>query len=664
MDLIAVVPAVQRRLRFGGVLNGAAAGLVLLAATLLLSGLTRIPREIAAGIAGMAAVGVMAAIANRALKQWTLGAAAARIEAVSGGLDNLLITATALGSGQLQASGGMSAEVIRQATERTATVRPATAAPLLGPIALAFAALAGAGAVGWSTFSRPHPRSAEVTAAVPGTIREVRATITAPAYIARPPQALENPEQLLVPEGGRIRIELSSPAPAAWLVEPGQPLRSLTAESSERFTAEWWPAGSSGVVLAVGPRVAEPADTRVVNVVVAPDAVPRVRITSPAHDLAFADSRQAVEVAIAASDAEALTGLRLAYVRMSGSGESFAFAEGEIPVAIEKASEREWRGRARLVLSSLKLDDGDSVVYRALVRDSNPHAGWVESEAYTVEVGKRLQFASAGAALPDEDRRYALSQQMVIVKTERLQAERPRPAAAAWTERTKLLAMEQRMVRAEVVFLSGGEVEDEVVEAEQAHELQEGRLENPGRAEMLRAINDMSRAEARLNDGDTTGALVFERSALAALQRAFDRRRYFLRTLGERSRIDPSRRLTGDSAKARPAGRDVRRDPGSDVELARQLIGELAALGESGGTPDAGLLGRLASIEPGTDDWRHIAANLAAAMTAEARRQAAERAMVRLAAYARARSGASAAAPAGSDLQGWWREELRPGERR
>ena len=445
MDLIAVVPAVQRRLRFGGVLTGAAAGLVLLAATLLLSGLTRIPREIAAGIAGMAAIGVMATVANRELRHWTLEAAAARIEAVSGGLDNLLVTATALGSGKLQASGGMSAEVIRQATERTATVRPATAAPLLGPIALAFAALAGAGAVSWSTFSRPHPRSAAVAAAVPGTIREVRATIKAPAYIARPPQVLENPEQLLVPEGGRIRIELSTPAPAAWLVEPGQPLRSLTAESSERFTAEWSPAGSSGVVLAVGPRVAEPADTRVVNLVVAPDAAPMVRITSPAHDLAFADSRQAVEIAIAASDAEALTGLRLAFVRMSGSGESFAFAEGEIPVAIEKASEREWRGSARLALSSLKLDDGDSIVYRAFVRDSNPRAGWVESEAYTVEVGKRLEFASAGAALPDEDRRYALSQQMVIVKTERLQAERPRPDDAAWTERTKLLAMEQRM---------------------------------------------------------------------------------------------------------------------------------------------------------------------------------------------------------------------------
>ena len=107
------------------------------------------------------------------------------------------------------------------------------------------------------------------------------------------------------------------------------------------------------------------------------------------------------------------------------------------------------------------------------------------------------------------------------------------------------------MVRAEVVFLGGGEVADEVEEAASSNELTEGRLQNTGRAEMLRAINAMSRAEAELNGGRASEALVFERAALAALERAFDRRRYFLRTLSERTRIDPARRLTGDLTGAR-----------------------------------------------------------------------------------------------------------------
>ena len=116
------------------------------------------------------------------------------------------------------------------------------------------------------------------------------------------------------------------------------------------------------------------------------------------------------------------------------------------------------------------------------------------------------------------------------------------------------------MIRAEVVFLSGGEIQDELEEAEQSHELQEGRLENAGRAEMLKAINEMSRAEALLNGEDTARALVSERAALAALQRAFDRQRYFLRTMAERSRIDPARRLTGDATGSPPSHAGFGRD--------------------------------------------------------------------------------------------------------
>ena len=143
---------------------------------------------------------------------------------------------------------------------------------------------------------------------------------------------------------------------------------------------------------------------------------------------------------------------------------------------------------------------------------------------------------------------------MVIVKTERLQAERGRPTATSCGRAGgRLLAMEQRMVRAEVVFLSGGEVADEVEEAAQSHELQEGRLENTGRAEMLRAINEMSRAEAHLNAETPCGRWSPSAAALAALQRAFDRRRYFLRTMPSGPASTPSATASGDRSRARVA---------------------------------------------------------------------------------------------------------------
>src|SRR5262249_4165604 len=53
-------------------------------------------------------------------------------------------------------------------------------------------------------------------------------------------------------------------------------------------------------------------------------------------------------------------------------------------------------------------------------------------------------------------------------------------------------------------------------------------------------------AEKLLTGADTADALVAERAAVAALQRAFARDRYILRALASRSQLDLSRRLTGD----------------------------------------------------------------------------------------------------------------------
>ena len=56
---------------------------------------------------------------------------------------------------------------------------------------------------------------------------------------------------------------------------------------------------------------------------------------------------------------------------------------------------------------------------------------------------------------------HALSQQMLIVKTERLiQGGGHRCRPANWREAALNLAVEQRMIRAEFVFMLGGEIED------------------------------------------------------------------------------------------------------------------------------------------------------------------------------------------------------------
>ena len=89
----------------------------------------------------------------------------------------------------------------------------------------------------------------------------------------------------------------------------------------------------------------------------------------------------------------------------------------------------------------------------------------------------------------------------------------------------------------------------------------------------------MSRAAAKLADGDASLALPIEKEALAFLQRAFSKSRYILRTLGARERLDLSRRLTGVLAAL---GRDDRpaaeAPPNPRADTLRRILSDLAGM--------------------------------------------------------------------------------------
>ncbi len=154
---------------------------------------------------------------------------------------------------------------------------------------------------------------------------------------------------------------------------------------------------------------------------------------------------------------------------------------------------------------------------------------------------------------------------------------------------------------------------------------------------MLRAINAMSRAEAELNGGRAPEALVFEKAALAALEKAFDRRRYFLRTLTERARIDPARRLTGDLKDARSWTRGESAVPAPpSLEAQRLLMRDLSAAVPTERGSAAALAARVATIDPASVDLQKAAVAIATANLPHARRDAMAAAMRALAAHAAA----------------------------
>ena len=606
-DVMSVIARVRRRsLQRSVAASIAVGGLVYAVAFVLLLMVTGATRSASLTMAMLAGLASALAVA---LRSRTSSAAAARaIEEAYPHCDNLIVTAAEILMRPRPLRAEIRDEILRQASDRAATVDVSRIVPLGQPVLIAVLILAGTVILGQvGTPSYPLPSRSPLAAVIGGAERgtfEVR--LTPPAYTRRRAEVLVDPLQINVIAGTRIQIAAAG--------------------------RDWIATESAAIEL----RARADAPPTFLSVVVTPDQPPGIRIVTPGKDAAFATPAGELDVTIQTTDDIGLSSLALRFTKASGGGENVAFTEGELPLRIDRRGDRHWNAEAALVLQSLGLEDGDIVVYRAIVRDTNPQGTPVQSEQYLIEIGKNAEIADAGFALPTEERKYAISQQMVIFKTEQLIARLRQGSGESISGRQRLemsqeIGVEQRMVRAEVVFLGGGEVEDEVEEAAQSHELTEGRLQNAGRADMLRAINAMSRAEAQLNDGRLPEALVFEREALASLERALDRRRYFLRTLPDRSRIDTGRRLTGDRREARPWDRAALPAAApAALDAQRQLMRALGA----GATVNASLAAQVAALDPESSALQSAAVALASATTDSARNAARQQAMSAIAAHA------------------------------
>ena len=525
---------------------------------------------------------------------------------------NLVVTAEELERHPDRVSAAMGARIATGAARAVANVRASDVVPL----GRAYAALACAVAAAILISPRGQTVVQQAVANVVDSVREsagvggsVRVSVEPPAYTGRKPVQLVDPERIEALEGSRIRFEL----PPGWRVRFGNaaPAADVIARDSGYFAVEAPAAG---------------APRRLIPLSVTPDRAPTVRIDAPARDLLLPDDARTIPVAISATDDLGLQMLELRYTKVSGTGEQFEFVEGALPVTLERNSAREWRADARMALGSLQLGPGDSLVYRAVARDQRSgDAGLASSDTYFIEIAGPGQVALEGVDMPPELERYAMSQQMIVLKIERLRARENTLASPALIEETASIAAEQRTVRANFVFLLGGHVEDEEVEAEQSHEIQEGRLENTARKEINAAISMMTRAEQGLTAVNTAAALPPAREAVEALQRAFGRSRYLLRSLAVRGRLDPSRRLTGDvkdAADWRRVSQDA--EPREGI-AARQLLDGLLDAAEharAGGTLEPGRLQRLAeaalAIDPSSAVWLEVSRQLLEARDAAA----------------------------------------------
>lgn len=461
-----------------------------------------------------------------------------RVDRAAGG-SNLFVTADELLRGTLDADAAVRARVLAEAdrrwpaTEARRAIRttPAWRAALAAVVSwTVVAAMSTTGDRARELSSRSLSRTrTEPTRS--GTLH-VSIAIEPPSYTGLSPADVSDPAELRVVEGSTVRIRAAQPLAITHDGDASGPTFVATHTGYVSLNA-----GEAG--------------QRLIPVVVTPDALPVVRVTVPGRDLVFSDSGPSIGFEVHATDDYGLQSLTLEFTKASGSGEDYTFDAGEIPLTLTRSNAREWSGTATRALASLGVKDGDMLVYRGIASDRKPGDRQSASDAYFIEVSRFGIAAGDAFTIPEQETRYALSEQMLIVKTDRLARQRATLDAAAFNEAALNLAVEQRTIRAEFVFMLGGEIEDEEVEAEQSIELQAGRLANRGQRDLRDATRAMSQAEKLLTGGDPASALAAERTAVSALQRAFARDRYLLRALASRAQLDPTRRLTGNRAGAR-----------------------------------------------------------------------------------------------------------------
>lgn len=419
-------------------------------------------------------------------------------------------------------------------------------------------------------------------------------TVRPPSYSRQPVQELEAPTRIEALAGARLDVRIEGWHAGAQARLGAAPLVFEATGTTARATFDVHQSDALVVSAATGTPLAT------IVVIVRADAAPDVRITAPGADLKRAAATGQVAIHVVAADDIGLRELRLRYTKVSGSGESFTFEDGEWPVRLQRRSPIMWEGDHVVDMAALGLGPGDSVAYHAVAHDARPGAeGAGESERFLIEIAREGAQAAGDFSLPEPEEKFALSQRMVILLTERLLERRPRMTASAYLSEAQALAIAQRRVRAEFVFMLGGEVEDEEEEAAHSHEVEAGRLDNRGQGDLTTAVRQMAQAETRLTDGDLREALPYEYRALAALQAAFGKARYFMRTLPTPVQLDGARRLQGDRSEAAPARWALAPFPEPQARRALALLARL----DSGATTVAAAMPDLIALDRADGTW-------------------------------------------------------------
>ena len=299
------------------------------------------------------------------------------------------------------------------------------------------------------------------------------------------------------------------------------------------------------------------------TLIIAPhaDSLPVVTLSAPTRDTVVRTPKGAFTLGADATDDYGLDAGWFEYIVSSGEGETFTFKSGVIH-RVDAGNARATKLSGELDLDSLQLKPGDLVHVRAVARDRNnvTGPGIGVSETRTLRVSRASEYDSIaieGAPPPDVDSSQ-LSQRMLIILTEKLEARRTKLARADVVKESQAIGSDEARLRqhvGEIVFARLGAQQgtedagsndagpahmtpDQLLAAANAATQASAGATDFGGDEtpvvavnrpLLEAYNAMWDASRALELGEPGTALPPMRIALAALQRARNAERLYLR---------------------------------------------------------------------------------------------------------------------------------------
>lgn len=309
------------------------------------------------------------------------------------------------------------------------------------------------------------------------------------------------------------------------------------------------------------------------------DAPPAVTLLAPARDTTVRRATGALQLHAQLRDDIGLRDASFEIIISSGQEETFTF-RSTVLARTPLGGRREGELTARLSLDSLELKPGDVVQMRAVARDANdvtgPGVGSSETRALRVARAGEYDSVAVDAAPASAEEGQVLSQRMLITLTEALEKRRRRIDRPALLAESRRIAADQTRLRkrvGDVVFQrTGGEplgeegdagvpegklTPEQLLERARAAGTDAGSPmdvqgdETPILAlnkPLLEAFNAMWDAGRSLEQGEPARALPPMRRALAAIERARQAERIYLR--GRPSAV------VVDVTRARLAGKD------------------------------------------------------------------------------------------------------------